>query len=193
MIKNKFIRLTAVTAVLAAATAVTAQEYQVKVSEAQEPMDRGQYEPTWESLRQYETPEWFRDAKFGIWAHWGPQCVEGSGDWMAREMYMEGTGKYNHHLKHYGHPSEFGFKDVLPLFKAEKWEPEKLVQFYKEIGAEYFFVLGNHHDNFDLWDGRGVTSSPDGRPQRRRPGCPSAYRSTPTTHGCGMNRRGAST
>lgn len=152
MIKNKFIRLTAVTAVLAAATAVTAQEYQVKVSEAQEPMDRGQYEPTWESLRQYETPEWFRDAKFGIWAHWGPQCVEGSGDWMAREMYMEGTGKYNHHLKHYGHPSEFGFKDVLPLFKAEKWEPEKLVQFYKEIGAEYFFVLGNHHDNFDLWD-----------------------------------------
>lgn len=140
------------TALLIASTAVKAQEYQVKVSEAQEPMENGVYEPTWESLRQYETPEWFRNAKFGIWAHWGPQCVEGSGDWMAREMYMEGTGKYNYHLKHYGHPSEFGFKDVLPLFKAERWEPEKLVQFYKEIGAEYFFVLGNHHDNFDLWD-----------------------------------------
>jgi len=128
------------------------QTYQIPVSEAQEPMCKGQYEPTWESLRQYETPEWFRDAKFGIWAHWGPQCVEGSGDWMAREMYMEGSGKYNYHREHYGHPSEFGFKDVLPLFRAEKWDPEKLLSFYKEIGAQYFFALGNHHDNFDLWD-----------------------------------------
>lgn len=139
-------------ALLLTANTAQAQDYQLKVSEAQQPMDKGKYEPTWESLRQYETPEWFRNAKFGIWAHWGPQCVEGSGDWMAREMYMEGTAKYNHHRKHYGHQSEFGFKDVLPLFKAENWNPEKLVRFYKDIGAEYFFALGNHHDNFDLWD-----------------------------------------
>lgn len=139
-------------ALLLTANTAQAQDYQLKVSEAQQPMDTGKYEPTWESLRQYETPEWFRNAKFGIWAHWGPQCVEGSGDWMAREMYMEGTAKYNHHRKHYGHQSEFGFKDVLPLFKAENWNPEKLVRFYKDIGAEYFFALGNHHDNFDLWD-----------------------------------------
>ena len=100
-------------------------------------------------------PEWFRDAKFGIWAHWGPQCVEGSGDWMAREMYMEGTAKYNYHRQHYGHPSEVGFKDILPLFKAENWNPEELVKFYKEeCGAQYFFALGNHHDNFDLWDSK---------------------------------------
>ena len=129
-----------------------AQEYQIPVSEAQEPMQTGQFEPNWESLRQYEVPEWFRDAKFGIWAHWGPQCVEGSGDWMARELYMEGTYKANYHREHYGHPSEVGFKDILPLFKAEHWNPEKLVQFYKEVGAQYFFALGNHHDNFDLWD-----------------------------------------
>lgn len=139
-------------ALLLTANTAQAQDYQLKVSEAQQPMDKGKYEPTWESLRQYETPEWFRNAKFGIWAHWGPQCVEGSGDWMAREMYMESTAKYNHHRKHYGHQSEFGFKDVLPLFKAENWNPEKLVRFYKDIGAEYFFALGNHHDNFDLWD-----------------------------------------
>ena len=129
-----------------------AQQYQIPVSEAQEPMQTGKFEPNWESLRQYEVPEWFRDAKFGIWAHWGPQCVEGSGDWMARELYMEGTYKSNYHREHYGHPSEVGFKDILPLFKAEHWNPEKLVQFYKEVGAQYFFALGNHHDNFDLWD-----------------------------------------
>lgn len=131
-------------------TAQTA--YQVPVDESQEPMAAGPFRPDWESLDAYEVPEWFRDAKFGIWAHWGPQCVEGSGDWMARELYMEGTGKANYHREHYGHPSEVGFKDILPLFKAERWEPEKLVQFYKEIGAQYFFALGNHHDNFDLWD-----------------------------------------
>lgn len=132
-----------------------AQEYAIPVSEADEPMASGQFQPTWESLSQYQVPEWFRDAKFGIWAHWGPQCVEGSGDWMAREMYMEGSGKYRYHCDNYGHPSDFGFKDVLPLFKAENWTPEELVKFYKEeVGAQYFFALGNHHDNFDLWDSK---------------------------------------
>ena len=117
-------------------------------------MAEGPYQPQWESLIKHKTPEWFRDAKFGIWAHWGPQCVEGSGDWMAREMYIEGSHAYKHHLEHYGHPSEVGFKDILPLFKAEKWDPDKLVERYKRLGAQYFFVLGNHHDNFDLWDSK---------------------------------------
>lgn len=132
---------------------VAAQEtYRIPVSEADETMQTGRFEPTWQSLMQHETPEWFRNAKFGIWAHWGAQCVEGSGDWMAREMYMEGNYKYNFHKEHYGHPSEFGYKDILPLFKAERWQPDSLVARYKRCGAQYFFVLGNHHDNFDLWD-----------------------------------------
>ena len=132
-----------------------AQDYQVPVSENDEPMMKGKFEPTWKSLEQnYQVPTWFRNAKFGIWAHWGPQCVEGSGDWMAREMYMEGTYAWKFHREHYGHQSEFGFKDILPLFKAEKWDPDKLVAFYKKIGAQYFFALGNHHDNFDLWDSK---------------------------------------
>ena len=140
-------------AIVCAATAALAQEtYRIPVSEESEKMQTGQYEPTWQSLMQHQTPEWFRDAKFGIWAHWGAQCVEGSGDWMAREMYMEGSYKYNYHREHYGHPSEFGYKDILPLFKAERWEPDSLVARYKRCGAQYFFVLGNHHDNFDLWD-----------------------------------------
>ena len=131
-----------------------AQDYPILVSEQDEKMMEGLFDPTWESLKNYETPDWFRNAKFGIWAHWGPQCVEGTGDWMARELYFEGSQKYKYHVEHYGHPSEFGFKDIIPLFKAENWNPDKLVEFYKKIGAQYFFALGNHHDNMDLWDSK---------------------------------------
>lgn len=133
---------------------LSAQNYQVPISEKNESMMQGKFQPTWNSLENYQVPEWFRNAKFGIWAHWGPQCVEGSGDWMARSMYLEGSSEYKHHVEHYGHPSEVGFKDIIPLFKAEKWDPDKLVEFYKKIGAQYFFALGNHHDNFDLWDSK---------------------------------------
>ena len=133
---------------------LSAQNYQVPVSEKNEPMMKGKFQPTWESLENYQVPEWFRNAKFGIWAHWGPQCVEGSGDWMARYMYMEGSDAYKYHVENYGHPSEVGFKDIIPLWKAEKWNPDKLVAFYKKIGAQYFFAMGNHHDNMDLWDSK---------------------------------------
>lgn len=133
---------------------LSAQTYQVPVSEKDEPMMKGEFQPTWESLESYQAPEWFRNVKFGVWAHWGPQCVEGSGDWMARSLYLEDSSEYKYHLEHYGHPSEMGFKDIIPLFKAEKWDPDRLVAFYKKIGAQYFFALGNHHDNFDLWDSK---------------------------------------
>ncbi len=133
---------------------LSAQNYQVPISEQDEPMMRGKFQPTWESLSNYKIPEWFRNVKFGIWAHWGPQCVEGTGDWMARYLYMENSREYRHHVANYGHPSEFGFKDIIPLWKAEKWDPDKLVAFYKKIGAQYFFALGNHHDNMDLWDSK---------------------------------------
>ena len=131
-----------------------AQTDLIPLTSAAEPMASGPYEPTWESLCQYEVPEWFRDAKFGIWAHWGPQCVEGSGDWMARNMYQQGSSAYDYHVAHYGHPSEVGFKDIIPLWKAEHWQPDSLVAYYKRIGARYFFALGNHHDNMDLWDSK---------------------------------------
>ena len=82
----------------------------VIVSTSAEPVAQGKFKPTWESLAQYECPEWFRDAKFGIWAHWGPQCEPEAGDWYARHMYVEGRPQYQSHLKHYGHPSEFGLQ-----------------------------------------------------------------------------------
>jgi alpha-L-fucosidase len=130
------------------------QQYTVPVSEIHEKMMTGKFQPTWQSLEQYQVPTWFSHAKFGIWAHWGPQCVEGSGDWMARDMYIEGSKAWKFHREHYGHQSEVGFKDILPLFKAEHWNPDSLVAYYKSLGAQYFFALGNHHDNFDLWDSK---------------------------------------
>jgi alpha-L-fucosidase len=123
----------------------------VIVSTATEPMRPGKFEPTWQSLSQYEVPEWFRDRKFGIWAHWGPQCQPEAGDWYARQMYLQGHGQYRFHVQKYGHPSEFGFKDVIHEWKAEKWNPEQLVALYKRAGAQYFFAMANHHDNFDMW------------------------------------------
>src|SRR5476651_1074740 len=107
----------------------------------------GPYQPDWNSLAQYQLPDWFRDAKFGMWAHWGPQCEPERGDWYARGMYLPGDQRYREHLEQYGHPSEFGFKDVINVWKAENWDPESIVAMYKRAGAEYFVTMANHHDN----------------------------------------------
>ena len=114
----------------------------------------GPFQPTWESLKQYKCPDWFRDAKFGIWAHWGPQAVPMCGDWYARDMYIEGSGDYKYHVAHYGHPSKFGYKDVIALWKAEKLDPDRLMSLYKKAGARYFVSQAVHCDNFDLWDSK---------------------------------------
>ncbi|MFT3786869.1 MAG: alpha-L-fucosidase [Tepidisphaeraceae bacterium] len=128
----------------------------VRSSHAQTPatMPTQSFEPSWDSLQRFQTPDWFRDAKFGIWAHWGPQCQPEAGDWYARHMYVQGHWQYNAHVKRYGHPSKFGFKDVINDWKAEKWDPEALLDLYAAAGAKYFFALANHHDNFDLYDSK---------------------------------------
>lgn len=116
------------------------------------PYDSGAYEPSWESLSAWECPEWFKDAKFGIWAHWGPQCVPEYSDWYARFMYYPGSGQYESHVRRYGDPAEHGLKEMCHEWKAENWNPDSLLQLYKSVGARYFMMLGNHHDNFDLWN-----------------------------------------
>ena len=110
------------------------------------------FQPAWPSLETYQTPDWFRDAKFGIWAHWGPQCEPESGDWYARNMYLPDKGHYKEHLERYGHPSEVGFKEIIRDWKAERFEPDALVDFYRKSGARYFVAMANHHDNLDLWN-----------------------------------------
>ena len=106
------------------------------------------FQPTFESLREYECPDWFRDAKFGIWSHWGPQSVPMYGDWYARNMYREGEPQYLCHLRNYGHPSEFGYKDLCKLWKAENFNPDELMELYHKAGARYFVAQAMHHDNF---------------------------------------------
>ena len=131
-----------------------ATSFHCRISADAEPVLPGKFQPTWESLKQYQCPKWFRDAKFGIWAHWGPQCEPEDGDWYARGMYQTGSDPYRFHTNHYGSPAAFGFKDVIHRWKAENWDPEKLVELYKRAGAQYFFALANHHDNFDNWDSK---------------------------------------
>ena len=119
-----------------------------------EPMAKGPFKPTWSSLKQYQVPDWYRNAKFGIWAHWGPQCQPEHGDWYARGMYEEGSAQYKSHITEYGHPSKSGFKDIIHKWKAERWDPEHLLGLYKRAGAQYFVALANHHDNFDIYDSK---------------------------------------
>jgi alpha-L-fucosidase len=118
------------------------------------PMDKGHFDQSWESLATYDVPEWFRDAKLGIWAIIGPQCVPMQGDWYARNMYIEGHRQNKYHVEHYGHPSEFGYKDLIELFNPEKLDFDYLVGLYKKAGAKYAVILAVHHDNFDLWDSK---------------------------------------
>ena len=115
-------------------------------------MAAGPFQPTWESLAGgYTTPDWFRDAKFGIWAHWGPQCQPEMGDWYAQKMYQTGSAVYKFHCQKYGHPSKFGFKDVINEWKAENWDPKHLIHLYRRAGAKYFAAMVHHHDNFDMY------------------------------------------
>ncbi len=109
---------------------------------------RNRFEPTFESLKRYSAPDWFRDAKFGIWSHWGPQSVPMFGDWYARNMYIQGTPQYEYHVRHYGHPSKFGYKDLVQLWKAENFDPDALMDKYVKAGARYFMAQATHHDHF---------------------------------------------
>jgi len=139
---------------MAAALAVLAVISLTAADKPEPESGNGPFQPTWESLRQYQCPEWFRDAKLGIWAVWGPEAVPQQGDWYARQMYEEGSADYSYHVAHYGHPSKFGYKDIIPLWKAGNWDPDRLMALYKQAGAKYFCVIAQHHDNFDCWNSK---------------------------------------
>jgi len=114
----------------------------------------GPYKPTWESLAQYECPEWYRDAKFGIWNHWSPQCVPEDGDWYARNMYLQGQRQYRFQLEHYGSPTLFGYKDLCAQWTLLNWQPSELMDLYVSAGAKFYVALANHHDGLDTWNSR---------------------------------------
>jgi alpha-L-fucosidase len=120
-------------------------------------MDR--YEPNWESLSAYTVPAWFKDAKLGIFIHWGVYAVPAfRNEWYPRFMYLDefvdrkGANFFQHHCETWGHPSEFGYKDFIPMFKAEKWDPESWIALFEEAGAKYVVPVAEHHDGFPMYD-----------------------------------------
>lgn len=120
------------------------------------PVTPGPFEPNWESIEKNYPgePAWLREAKFGIWVHFGPQSAGESGDWYARNLYKQGHLANNNHLKGFGHPSEVGYKDVLKTWNPTKLNPATLAKLYQESGARFLMIQGVHHDNYDMWDSR---------------------------------------
>ncbi len=119
-----------------------------------ETMDRqGPFRPDWESLRKYEAPEWYRDAKFGIFIHWGVYSVPAFGsEWYPRMMNVEGSPEYKHHIATYGTQDKFGYKDFIPKFKAENFDPAAWAELFKRAGAKYVVPVAEHHDGFAMYD-----------------------------------------
>ena len=112
----------------------------------------GPYQPTWSSLMQAKTPAWFKQSRFGIFIHWGVYSVPAnSNEWYPRNMYIKGMPAYEHHIKTYGSQKDFGYKDFIPMFRAEKFDPEEWVKLFKEAGAGYVFPVAEHHDGFQMY------------------------------------------
>ncbi|WP_197529236.1 alpha-L-fucosidase [Aeoliella mucimassa] len=150
-----------VTSMVSSLVAISSAMAQVDVDSFPEakldfPIADGPFEPTWESIDEHHPGEvpWFREAKVGIWIHWGPQAAGESGDWYAKHMYLEDHSAAANHRERFGHPSEFGYKDVLNQWKAEKFDAERLMDCFHQAGFRYAVIMGVHHDNYDLWDSK---------------------------------------
>ena len=113
----------------------------------------GPFEPTWESLERYQAPNWYQDGKFGIFIHWGLYAVPAFGnEWYPRNMYQKGTREYEHHLATYGPHDKFGYKDFIPLFKADKFDPDEWAGLFRRAGATFVVPVAEHHDGFAMYD-----------------------------------------
>jgi alpha-L-fucosidase len=110
------------------------------------------YQATWESLKKYECPDWLRDAKFGIFIHWGVYSVPAfESEWYPRQMYQQGSRVFKHHVATYGDQKKFGYKDFIPMFKAEKFDASEWVSLFVKAGAKYVVPVAEHHDGFAMY------------------------------------------
>lgn len=118
-------------------------------------IEKGPYQDNWESLTSFQIPSWFQKAKFGIFIHWGLFSVPAfNNEWYSRNMYVQGSPEFEHHIKTYGHHNEFGYKDFIPLFQAEKFNADSWVSLFKEAGAKYIVPVAEHHDGFQMYDSK---------------------------------------
>src|SRR5436190_19997657 len=107
---------------------------------------RGPFAPTWASLEKFQVPEWYRDAKFGIFIHWGVYSVPAFGnEWYPRNMYKQGSKEFEHHVATYGPQKQFGYKDFIPQFKAEKYDPSHWAELFRSAGAKFVVPVAEHH------------------------------------------------
>jgi len=103
-------------------------------------------------VEHFTVPAWYRDAKLGMWAHWGPQCAPEMGDWYGRHLYLEDHPQGEHFRRHYGHPADTGFAGIIAGWQAESWDPDAVFSAYAAAGARFLVAMACHHDNFDLFD-----------------------------------------
>ncbi len=128
-------------------------ERAARLEEIERVAARGPFHDTWESLTQFQAPAWYKDAKFGIFIHWGVYSVPAfNNEWYPRNMYIQGTPEFEHHQKTYGPHKEFGYKDFIPLFKAERFDPDAWAALFEEAGARYVIPVAEHHDGFQMYE-----------------------------------------
>ena len=124
-------------------------EYLKKIDEV---IEKGRYKDNWDSLNEYQIPAWYKNLKFGIFIHWGVYSVPAFGnEWYSRNMYIQGSPEYEHHIKTYGPHKEFGYKDFIPMFKAEKFDAKEWADVFKKSGAKYVVPVAEHHDGFQMY------------------------------------------
>ncbi|HTC19245.1 MAG TPA: alpha-L-fucosidase, partial [bacterium] len=137
-------------------SASTKAKVDKKLAEVEAIIQKGPFKDDWDSLKQYQIPDWYRDAKFGIFMHWGLYSVPGyANEWYSRNMYQQGLtwdDAFKHHVATYGPQDKFGYKDFIPMFKAEKFDPEQWAQLFKAAGAKYVVPVAEHHDGFAMYD-----------------------------------------
>jgi alpha-L-fucosidase len=120
----------------------------------------GRFAPTWDSLSHYQVPAWYRDAKFGVFLHWGIYSVPAHiNEWYPRLMYQKESPAFEWHRQHWGPQSMFGYKDFIPMFRGEHWKPDELADLFKKAGARYIVPVGEHHDGFPMYDSHLTTWS----------------------------------
>ncbi|MCX7714532.1 MAG: alpha-L-fucosidase [Clostridia bacterium] len=123
-----------------------------RLREIEKTIQNGYYKDTWESLSNYEVPKWYKDSKFGIFIHWGIYSVPAFGsEWYSRNMYIQGSKEYAHHIETYGPHKNFGYKDFIPMFKAERFNPEEWADLFEKAGAKYVVPVAEHHDGFQMY------------------------------------------
>ena len=127
-------------------------DLQARLEEIDRVIAQGPYTDDWDSLCRWQAPRWFRDAKFGIFLHWGLYSVPAyANEWYSRNMYIQGMDQFNHHVQTYGPQKDFGYKDFIPLFKAERFDPAAWAELFQKAGARYVVPVAEHHDGFQMY------------------------------------------